>query len=91
VATFVAAEIVVITSMMMAKAPSFEILLNVLVTSVPVVAGVRGHGVVRRLLSLPHDDDSIIWLGRQFLVVAIFAYCAIIMNLTLLTKALHMR
>ncbi len=60
---------------------SRHLLVNVFLTSIPGIAGIRGYYVVRRLrskLDAEREEATLVWFSRQFLAAAVFAYAAII-------------
>jgi len=68
------------------------LLLNILLTVIPVVASIRGYHVAARLRAQfgPERDEAILlWLSRQFLTLAIFAYAGIAANASFIIEVLH--
>jgi hypothetical protein len=60
------------------------------INTVPILSGIKGYYAVRRLgptLDAGREEGTLIWLSRQFLATAVFAYVAIIMEVVLLTNA----
>ncbi len=99
VAVFICAEAVVIVACLGLPQgrPSLgigEALMNVFLTSIPGVVAIGGYRVIRRLRSrfdAERQDVTFIWLSRQFLVGAIFAYAAIVSIVISLGEVLHVK
>jgi hypothetical protein len=56
---------------------------RVLINAIPAVAGIRGYFVARRLSSEADTElknAPMLWVSRQFLTVAVFAYAAVIID-----------
>ncbi len=76
--------VVVVASLGLPKGPSLgigRILVNVLLTSIPGLAGIRGYYVVKRLRSnfdAERQEATFVWLSRQFLAVTISAYAVVV-------------
>jgi hypothetical protein len=72
-----------------------HVLLNVFLLAIPGLASFRGYSAVKRLRSNfeaePPQEITFVWLSRQFLVVTIFSYVAIIIIVISLTRILHIK
>ena len=64
---------------------------NIFITAIPAVAGMRGYYAAKRLSSSLGEEITTLWFSRQFLLVAAFAYAALITNAIFLTEALRLK
>jgi hypothetical protein len=72
--------------------PVRSVILNVFLASIPAVVGLSGYKAVRGLAAkanMDSADTTFVWLSRQFLIAAIFAYVALLFVVMSLTDAWH--
>lgn len=96
---FLAAEVTIIVACLgshdvLSPITIVYVLGSVLITAIPGIAGLRGYYGVKRLHLIPDGElreTMVVWLSRQFLTTAVFAYGATIWDIILLTKTLHQK
>lgn len=79
---FIVSEVLVVVSYLHPTGPRTpgiqNLLLNILIISVPGLGALKGYSVARRLSpAMSQDNGRVIWLARQFLIIGIAAYVAI--------------